>query len=452
MAKVYSPSLTPIQIAAIEKDPWLALHPSLPHRYIVYASGRGTGKSYKITDAILWYVNRYEWLRVLVAREKADSNSESVKEEMRQHIRRRRMRKVCREVQGNFIHKNGSKVIFKGLNEAAGSHKSAKSTAQIDLTFIEEGQEIGEQAWTVFLPTIRKKGAKIIVACNPEQPDSYLATRWLDEPDEDTIVIRLYKEDNPNFPEALISEMAHDQKMIDSAPHEDAKRAAQAYFDWKWLGEYKVITDKQVIKRAEVLDFETPRGVQFYHGMDHGFASDPACVVRCFIRSNDRGLKDLYIDYAKFGHGVAVHDLGKFVTACPTITRYGPGNLPAWEVKADSARPELNSMLDGDGYPVVPVEKWEGSVEDGITFLNSFDRIYIRPELEEMIDESKKYSYKVDRVTGKPLPILEDKNNHGWDAVRYALQDLIKQAKAGWFDMPTTQEESSTFSSGVGFF
>lgn len=454
MAKVSGGNLTPKQIAAIEKDPWLALHPSLPHRYIVYVSGRGTGKSYKISDALLWYAHKYAAIRVLVAREKADSNSESVKEELRQHVRRRQMGKVMREANGAFVHSNGSKMIFKGLNESAGSHKAAKSTAQIDLVFVEESQEIGEQAWQIFLPTIRKRGAKIIIAGNPELEDSYLATRWIDNPDEQTILVRLFKEDNPAFPESLVQEMAHDQKMIDKAPNEDARRAAQAIFDWKWLGAYKVVTDKQVLKRVEVKDFDTPEGVQFFHGMDHGFASDPACVIRCFIMRNEDGLEDLYVDFASYGHGISVHDLGTFVGSCPTLTRYGQtsGHVPKWEVKADSARPELNSMLNDEGFDLKPVEKWDGSVEDGILYLNSFDRIYVRPELEEFIDETKKYSYKVDRITGKPLPILEDKFNHGIDGLRYALQDRIKNARAGFFDMPTTETESEAFGSGVGFY
>lgn len=454
MAKVTCPSLTPEQIAAIEADPWLALHPDFPQRYIVYVSGRGTGKSYKISDTILWYVNEYPSIRVLVAREKADSNSESVKEEIAQHIKRRNFSGLCREVRGSIVHVNNSKIIFKGLNEAAGSHKAAKSTAQIDIAWIEEAQEVGEAAWTIFLPTIRKEGSKVIISANPEHEDGYLATRWIENPDKDTILIRLYKEDNPYFPSSLKAEMEHDQKMIDTAPHQDARIAAQALYDWKWNGDYKRVTDKQVLKRCIVKDFETPRDVTFYHGMDHGFASDPASIVRCFILKNPEGLMDLYVDYAGYGHGVPVHDLGKFIAACPTVTRYNQsvGHIPQWTVYADNSRPELNNMLDCEGYEVKPCDKWEGSIEDGVTFLNSFDRIYIKPELTELIAETKLYSYKVDRITGKALPLIADKHNHGIDALRYALQDLIKQVKAGFFDLPAQPEKPDDFGSGVGFY
>lgn len=452
MAKVTAPGMDPGLIAQLEKNPWLALNPELvKRRYLIFVSGRGTGKSYKISDALTWLCNKYPGIRVLLTREKADSNQESVKEEVRNHLKRRRMKGKMREANGSFVHINGSKMISKGLNEASGSHKAAKSTAQVDIAWVEEAQEVGAAAWEVFLPTIRRKGSKVIVSANPEDPEGFLAKRWLDDPDEETIVIRLFKEDNPYFPKALVDEMAHDQKMIDQAPSQDARRAAQALYDWKWLGAYKVVTDKQVIKRMEVLDFETPSNAQFYHGMDHGFANDPAAVVRCFIRRDANGMHNLYVDYAAYGHGIEVHNLGKFVTACPTINKYGRGG-PQWTVYADCARPELNSMLAGEGLPIEPCQKWEGSVEDGIGFLNSFNRIFVRPELQEFIDECKKYSYKVDRVTGKPLPILEDKFNHLIDAIRYALQDLIKQRATGFFDMPTTEEEASQFTGSVGFY
>jgi phage terminase large subunit len=38
------------------------------------------------------------------------------------------------------------------------------------------------------------------------------------------------------------------------------------------------------------------------------------------------------------------------------------------------------------------------------------------------------WKYKTDRLTGDPLPKLQDGNDHRWDAVRYALSPLIRGA------------------------
>jgi phage terminase large subunit len=52
-----------------------------------------------------------------------------------------------------------------------------------------------------------------------------------------------------------------------------------------------------------------------------------------------------------------------------------------------------------------------------------------------MAEEARLYSYKVNKHTGDIMPDVEDKENHLWDAVRYALQPIIKR-KPAVFAMP----------------
>jgi phage terminase large subunit len=47
-----------------------------------------------------------------------------------------------------------------------------------------------------------------------------------------------------------------------------------------------------------------------------------------------------------------------------------------------------------------------------------------------VIDELTLYSYKTDPITGQVLPILEDKNNHLIDALRYACEGVRKAGPA----------------------
>lgn len=44
-----------------------------------------------------------------------------------------------------------------------------------------------------------------------------------------------------------------------------------------------------------------------------------------------------------------------------------------------------------------------------------------------MQDEARLYCYKIDKRTGDVTPNIVDDFNHRWDAVRYALQPLIKK-------------------------
>jgi phage terminase large subunit len=63
-----------------------------------------------------------------------------------------------------------------------------------------------------------------------------------------------------------------------------------------------------------------------------------------------------------------------------------------------------------------------------VEFLRSFD-IVVHPRCTHLIDELTMYSYKTDPLTGKVVPILEDKNNHVIDALRYACEGARRAGK-----------------------
>ena len=71
------------------------------------------------------------------------------------------------------------------------------------------------------------------------------------------------------------------------------------------------------------------------------------------------------------------------------------------------------------------------SVEDGIAFLRSFERIVIHERCKHAAEEARLYKYKVDARTGEVLPVIVDANNHTWDSARYGLGKLIKQRRTG---------------------
>jgi len=158
-----------------------------------------------------------------------------------------------------------------------------------------------------------------------------------------------------------------------------------------------------------------------YFGIDWGFSQDPTAGVKCWIHD-----QRLYIE----------HEAGKVGLENDDIADYMIARLPGIEshaVRADSARPETISHVKSDGRGtrkslprIVGVEKWKGSVEDGIAHLRSYREIVIHPRCTKTLHEARTYSYKVDRLTGDVLTDIVDKNNHYIDAIRYALGPLIK--------------------------
>jgi phage terminase large subunit len=85
-----------------------------------------------------------------------------------------------------------------------------------------------------------------------------------------------------------------------------------------------------------------------------------------------------------------------------------------------------------NGYEKIRAcKKGPGSVEQGVTFIRSFEEIVIDPSCTHTIEEAKLYKYKVDKLTGDVLPDIVDKFNHSWDAVRYAIEPLMPHKRPG---------------------
>ena len=99
-------------------------------------------------------------------------------------------------------------------------------------------------------------------------------------------------------------------------------------------------------------------------------------------------------------------------------------------IYADNARPEVISYINKRdyGFSVYPADKGKGSIEDGIAYIRSFNKVIIHPRCTHTIREFSEYSYKVDERSGDITNKVEDKNNHCIDALRYSLERCMKRS------------------------
>lgn len=393
-----------------------------PYRYQMFHGGRGSGKSFSITESLILWADVIQD-RFLLCREHMNSIADSCHALMEEHIDRLDLNR--RFIVGKTSIRNratGSEFIYKGLKT---NINSVKSLNGIGFCFVEEGQAVSDGSWKILLPTIRKGGSRVIIACNPEHSESFMQKRWIYNPCHNTASVQVNYDANPYFPLELENERLYALSLVETAPNEDARIQAQADYDWVWKGDVKRIAAAQVIRRAEIKEFVAPEGVEFHYGMDFGFSNDPNALVRCYIDYKNR---DLYIDYEAFGR-VELDDLPKLMDQVPGV-KFHP-------IYCDAARPETISHLRHKfNYYTGSAEKWQGSVEDGIAFLNQFHRIYIHPRCVQLAAEVKNYRYKVDKMQNDiVLPILIDAHNHGFDALRYALYKQIKNRAKDFFSM-----------------
>lgn len=372
-------------------------------RYRGAYGGRGSGKSF--TFAKMTAIRGMaKPIRILCAREFQNSIKESVHHEIIKAIESEPWLNDFYEWGESYIRgKNGTEYVFKGLRN---NYKEIKSTADIDICWVEEAEAVSEKSWQVLIPTIRNAGSEIWLTWNPESEDSATHQRFIISPPENSRIVKLNYADNPWFPAELEEERQN-----------DLKRDLGLYMHI-WEGELKSNTDAQVFKNVEVREFEAPHGTQFIFGADWGYAKDPNVAVRFFIEG-----KTIFIDYEAFGVQTEIDDIPELWETIPLIRSH--------IVRADNARPELISMMRRKGFRVEPSQKGAGSVEAGISFLLNYN-IVVHPRCKHTIQEFLKFSYKVHRLTGDILPDTVDAWNHVIDSLRYGCEPMIKNKANLW--------------------
>lgn len=378
------------------------------YRYTVFRGGRGSAKSYTIAKLLLLF-GKQERRRVLCAREFQNSMAESVHKLLCDQVDEMKLNNVYQYNSTSVWNKkNGTEFIFKGVRMNV---QSIKSMVGITDLWLEEADTVSQSSWDVLVPTIRAPGSRIWVSYNPNEEDDPTHVKFTKNIPPETLIIDVNWDRNPWFPEVL-------QKEKDEMYRTDPDLAAHV-----WGGECRKNSDKQIFRGKYVVrEFEIDKDNWDgpYQGADFGFSQDPSTGVQVWL---DLPNRELLVRYEVWGKGVTMDALPAFYRSIPGFDEH--------RSRGDSARPETVNHLHMHGIPMESVEKWTGSVEDGIEWMKSFDRIVIHPDCPKTIEEMKKYSYKVDRLTQLVLTDVVDDWNHCIDAIRYACCPLIQAGRAG---------------------
>lgn len=389
-------------------------------RYRGAYGGRGSAKSFNFAkmSAVFGYMQP---TRVLCTREIQESIKQSFHAEIKRAIASEPWLAAFYDVGEGFIRgMNGTEYIFKGLRN---NSQSIKSTSGVGVCIVEEAEDVPEKSWRDLIPTVRDPGSEIWVIWNPCTEGSPVDVRFRRNVDKDMAICEMNYRDNPWFPEVLEQERRRDQRNCDPGVYAHI-----------WEGAYLTMSDSQVLNGKWRVDEFTPSADWDgpYYGADWGFANDPLAFVRLWIH-DDR----LFVEHEAGGVGIDIDDI-------PALFRTIPG-AEDHIIRGDGSRPETISYLRRFGYPLIrAAEGWPGSVEDGIAFLRSFDKIVIHPRCGEVIKEARAYSYKRDRLTGDVLPVIIDAHNHYMDAMRYALEPLIKNHGSGKISVAGSRIFSNT--------
>jgi phage terminase large subunit len=385
-----------------------------PRRFKGAKGGRGGAKSHYFAERFVRDCFRGH-VRGACVREVQNSIKDSVKQLLEDKINKHDVRGHFKITEREITGPNDSLFVFRGLqNHTAASIKSLEGFNRV---WYEESQTLTQRSLDLAIPTFRTPGTEQWFSWNPEfatDPVDKFFNDNIAANDPDFALVTVNFEDNPWFPEDLRRDMERDKL-----------RDADKY-NWVWRGGYRQNSEAQVFRNWKVERFERQPGDVILGGGDWGFSVDPTVATLGFIRG-----RTLYIWREVWQIGCEIDRTPALFKKLDPDWSEAKARDPSWRslaqtvpFVADSARPETISYMKRNGFPQMTAAiKGPGSVEEGVTFLQSYD-IVVHPDCFHTIDELKLYSYKVDKKTGLITSELEDKNNHCIDGIRYKIESV----------------------------
>lgn len=299
----------------------------------------------------------------------------------------------------------GQRILFRGADKPE-RIKSIKSKYPIGILWIEELAEFRtyDEVKVILDSIVRAEGYyRVYMTYNPPKRKS----NWVNKEFETQFIPKNYfihhstSFDNPYQGKIFLEEA------------ENIKSKNFNFYKWNYLGEpigggivpfnnleFRKISDEEILKFDNIKQ-----------GLDWGFSIDPLAMTRNHYDKNHR---DLYI----FGeiYKVKMHN----VNLSQTIKKRGWNDVV---IIADSSEPKSISDLNTYSIRCYGAKKGSGSVEYGLEWLDSLNRIIIDPyRCPNTAKEFEDSDYDVDK-DGNTIPKLIGLD-HAIDSVRYATEDI----------------------------
>jgi phage terminase large subunit len=172
--------------------------------YKVAYGGRGATKSWGFARALL-IRGTQEKLRILCARETQKSIRDSVHQLLQTQLTDLGLDSFYRVEKAAIYGLNGTTILFAGLKHNVDNLKSMEA---INICWVEEAQGVSKTSWDKLIPTLyRIPGCELWVSFNPDLESDNTYQRFVVDPPEGAVVVKLTYRDNPWFPEGLRREM-----------------------------------------------------------------------------------------------------------------------------------------------------------------------------------------------------------------------------------------------------
>lgn len=305
---------------------------------------------------------------------------------------------------------NGYQILFCGLDDVQKLKSITPAKGVITDIWVEEATEIERKDYKELTKRLRGVSAfkkRITFSFNPIMQTSWLYIEffktWDDtkkeiKSDEISILKTTYKDN---------SFLAQDD--IDSLENE----TDEYYYNVYSLGNWGIL-GAVIFKNWRTEDCSEIRKIadNYKNGLDFGFASDPAALIRVHYNKKN---KTIYILDELCQRGLTNDVLAEQIK---TVLGYE-------YVVCDSSEPKSIQELKNYGINAIGAKKGKDSVVFGIQWLQQ-QTIIVDTSCQYTKNELQQYQWK--EIQGSAVPIPIDKNNHLIDALRYALEDEYKNS------------------------
>ena len=392
-------------------------------RYRVVKGSRGSKKSKTAAHWYIYNMMKYKWANLLVVRQVAGTLADSCRADLIWAIRKQGVTHLwdIPKAKLELTYKpTGQKIMFRGLDDPLKVTSVAVSNGMLSWLWVEEAyQVVNEADFDVLDESIRGMDdmeeltdlersqvfKQITLTLNPWNASHWIKARFFDgPPDPDILAITTTYKLNEWLDTS-------DLRLFEKMKIRNPKRYRVAGLG-EWGVTEGIIFDNWEVARVDLLKLikERPH-IVICSGLDFGFSQDPAYFG---VWAIDLQSAEIFQAYELSERGLVNKALFKKIVASGYYKEL---------ITADCADPKSIEELRSYGLRMEPSYKGKDSINSGIQFLQGF-KMWIDPRCKVMREELGTYVWgtkKDGSPTGKPI----DSNNHGMDAMRYALQRYI---------------------------
>lgn len=375
----------------------------------IHYGGASSGKSHGVIQKVV-FKSLQAWKyprKVLFLRKVGSSVYDSIFEDVKQCLEAWGLLGACKVNNSAYRIElpNGAQFIFKGLDNP----EKIKSIKGISDVVMEEASEFTLDDYTQLTLRLRDKKhpkKQIYLMFNPVSKVNWVYNAFFVKKPKNTVIYQTTYKDN---------------RFLDEVTKENIEELAnrnEAYYKIYALGEFATL-DKLVFPKykKQLLNKEELKQFPSYFGLDYGFINDPSAFMHIKIDDENRRL---YIVEEYVRKGLTNDKIAEAIKALGYSKEI---------IRADSAEKKSNQELRNLDIPrVIDVMKGPGSVMQGIQYILQYE-IIVDERCVKTIEELENYTWKKDRATNEYINEPVDSYNHCLDAMRYAIQDRIFQAK-----------------------